>query len=235
MDMQATLLGIPVSQIHGPEKVTGRTRFAADVDLPGMLWGKILRSPHPHARIRRIDAAAAWSVAGVKAVVTGQDAPGHLMGKVLRDMPVLCWDKVRYIGDRVAAVAAETREAAEEAIDLIEVEYQELPAVFDVLEAMKPGAPILHDDASAYDGAPQDILVKDIPNVLNKLTWGKGDIEKGFREADLVLEHTFRIPIHHQGYLEPQSFLVKVDEDGQVDAWSSTKGPFGTRAQFAKA
>ena len=89
MDMQATLLGAPVSQIHGPEKVTGRTRFAADVDLPGMLWGKILRSPHPHARIRRIDASAAWSVPGVKAVVTGQDAPGLLMGKVLRDMPLL--------------------------------------------------------------------------------------------------------------------------------------------------
>src|ERR1043166_237282 len=99
MDMQATLLGAPVSQIHGPEKVTGRTRFAADVDIPGMLWGKILRSPHPHARIRRIDASAAWSVPGVKAVVTGQDVPGHLMGKVLRDMPVLCWDRVRYIGD----------------------------------------------------------------------------------------------------------------------------------------
>ena len=99
MDMQATLLGAPVSQIHGPEKVTGRTRFAADVDIPGMLWGKILRSPHPHARIRRIDASAAWSVPGVKAVVTGQDAPGHLMGKGLRDTPVLCWERVRSSGD----------------------------------------------------------------------------------------------------------------------------------------
>ena len=98
MDMQSTLIGAPVSQIQGPEKVAGRTRFAADVDVPGMLWGKILRSPHPHARIRRMDASAAWSVSGVKAVVTGQDAPGHCMGKVLRDMPVLCWDRVRYIG-----------------------------------------------------------------------------------------------------------------------------------------
>ncbi|HAI09693.1 MAG TPA: hypothetical protein DCM17_10220, partial [Dehalococcoidia bacterium] len=109
--MQSTIIGAPVTQIEGPSKVTGQTRYAADVDLPGMLWGKILRSPHPHARIVGIDASKAWSVPGVKAVVTGQDAPGHLMGKVLRDMPVLCWDRVRYIGDRVAAVAAETPEA----------------------------------------------------------------------------------------------------------------------------
>ena len=108
--MQSTVIGAPVSRIEGAEKVTGQTHFAADVNLPGMLWGKILRSPHPHARIRGIDASAAWRVPGVKAVVTGPDAPGHLFGKVLQDMPVLCWDRVRYIGDRVAAVAAETRE-----------------------------------------------------------------------------------------------------------------------------
>ena len=124
---------------------------------------------------------------------------------------------------------------AEEAINLIDVEYEELPAVFDVLEAMKPDAPVLHDNAPGYDGAPADIMAPAGGNVLNKLTWGKGDVDKGFREADVVLEHPFRIPIHHQGYLEPQSFLVKIDDDGKVDAWSSTKGPFGTRAQFAKA
>ena len=100
---------------------------------------------------------------------------------------------------------------------------------------MKPGAPVLHDNAPAYDGAPADIMAPAGGNVLNKLTFGKGDIEKGFAEADLVLEHTFRMPIHHQGYLEPQSFLVKIDDDGTVNAWASTKGPFGTRGQFAKA
>jgi CO/xanthine dehydrogenase Mo-binding subunit len=94
MDMPVTMIGAPVAQIAGPDKVTGRTRFAADVEVPGMLWGKILRSPHPHARIRRMDASAAWRVPGVKAVVTGQDTSGHLMGKVLRDTPVLCWDRV---------------------------------------------------------------------------------------------------------------------------------------------
>ena len=199
------------------------------------LWGKILRSPYPHARIKSIDTSKAWKVPGVKAIVTGKDEPEHYQGKSIRDIPVLCWDKVRYIGDKVAAVAAESRDAAEEAINLIDVEYEELPAVFDVLEAMKPGAPVLHDNAPAYDGAPAEIMAPAGGNVLNKLTFGKGDIEKGFAEADLVLEHTFRMPIHHQGYLEPQSFLVKIDDDGTVNAWASTKGPFGSRGQFAKA
>jgi CO/xanthine dehydrogenase Mo-binding subunit len=104
-----------------------------------------------------------------------------------------------------------------------------------VIEAMKPGAPVLHDNAPGYDGAPKEIMAAAGANVVNKLTFGKGDIEKGFAEADLVLEHTFRMPIHHQGYLEPQSFLVKIEDDGKVNAWASTKGPFGTRGQFAKA
>jgi CO/xanthine dehydrogenase Mo-binding subunit len=230
-----SIIGTSVGRVEGAEKVSGQAVYAADVHFPDALWGKILRSPYPHARIVSIDTSKAWKVDGVKAIVTGKDEPNHYQGKSIRDIPCLCWDKVRYIGDRVAAVAAETREAAEEALNLVEVEYEQLPAVFDVLEAMKPDAPVLHDNAPSYDGAPADIMVAGGTNVLNKLTWGKGDIEKGFREADLVLEHTFRIPIHHQGYLEPQSFLVKIEDDGKVNAWAATKGPFGTRAQFAKA
>jgi len=231
----ASIIGAAVGRVEGAEKVSGQAVYGADVHFRDTLWGKILRSPYPHARILRIDTSKASQVPGVKAIVTGKDEPDHYQGKSIRDIPVLCWDKVRYIGDKVAAIAAESREAAEEAIDLIDVEYEELPAVFDVLAAMKPGAPILHDDAPSYDGAPADIMAGAGSNVLNKLTWGKGDIEKGFAEADVVLEHTFRIPIHHQGYLEPQSFMVKINDDGSVDGWASTKSPFGTRAQFAKA
>jgi len=231
----ASIIGAAVGRVDGAEKVSGQAVYGADVHFRDTLWGKILRSPYPHARILRIDTSKASQVPGVKAIVTGKDEPDHYQGKSIRDIPVLCWDKVRYIGDKVAAIAAESREAAEEAIDLIDVEYEELPAVFDVLAAMKPGAPILHDDAPSYDGAPADIMAGAGSNVLNKLTWGKGDIEKGFAEADVVLEHTFRIPIHHQGYLEPQSFMVKINDDGSVDGWASTKSPFGTRAQFAKA
>jgi CO/xanthine dehydrogenase Mo-binding subunit len=230
-----SIIGAGVGRVEGAEKVSGQAVYAADVHFADALWGKILRSPYPHARILDIDTSKAWKLEGVKAIVTGKDEPNHYQGKSIRDIPCLCWDKVRFVGDRIAAVAAETHEVAEEALNLIEVEYEQLPAVFDPVEAMKPDAAILHDDASAYDGAPQDIMVKDVPNVCNRLTWGKGDVDKGFREADLVLEHTFRIPIHHQGYLEPQAFLVKIEADGQIVAWSSTKGPFGTRSQFAKA
>ena len=230
-----SIIGARVGRVEGVEKVNCRAIYGADVHFPDALWGKILRSPYPHARIARIDTSKVWQVPGVKSVVTGKDEPNHYQGKSIRDIPVLCWDRVRYIGDRVAAVAAESVEAAEEGLNLIEVEYQELPAVFDVLDAMKPGAPVLHDNAPGYDGAPADIMAPAGGNLVNKLSWGKGDIEKGFREADLVLEHQFRIPIRHQGYLEPQSFLVKIEADGKINAWSSTKSPFGTRAQFAKA
>ncbi len=230
-----SVIGAPIGRVEGTEKVSGHATYAADVRLPGTLWAKVLRSPHPHARITRIDASRARKAEGVRGVVTGKDVTGSYMGRVIRDIPVLCWDKVRFVGDRVAAVAADTLEAAEAALELIEVRYEELPAVFDPLEAMQPGAPRLHDDVAGYDGAPEDILIPDVPNGLNRLTWGKGDIEQGFREADLVLEHTFRIPIRHQGYIEPQTALVSIDDDGRVQAWVSTKSPYSTRSQLAKA
>jgi CO/xanthine dehydrogenase Mo-binding subunit len=235
MANSSSIIGAAVGRVEGADKVSGTAIYGADVHFADALWGKILRSPYPHARIKHIDTSKAWKVAGVKAIVTGKDEPERFQGKSIRDIPVLCWDKVRFVGDRVAAVAADDKDAAEEACSLIDVEYEELPAVFDVLEAMKPDAPVLHDDAPAYDGAPKDIMAPAGGNIVNKLTFGKGDIEKGFAEADLVLEHTFCMPIHHQGYLEPQAFLVKIENDGTVSAWASTKGPFGTRAQFAKA
>src|SRR2546429_7267902 len=225
MDMHATMIGAPVSQIQGPDKVAGRTHFAADVNVPGMLWGKIRRSPHPHARIRRIDASAAWSVPGVKAVVTGQDAPGHYMGKVLRDMPVLCWDRVRYIGDRVAAVAAETPEAADEALLRIDVDYEVLPAVFDPMEAMRPEAPLLHDDVASYAGAPLDVLAQDVHNGQTRLVWGKGDVVAGLSQAEGILEHSFAVPSRPQGSLEPFTSVIAIDEAGRLHAWCPSKAP----------
>lgn len=228
-------IGKPIPRVEGPHKVTGKAIYAADISLPGMLWGKILRSPHPHARILRIDASRARELPGVKAVITGQEIPGHYVGKLIRDMPVLCWDKVRFVGDRVAAVAAETLEAAEQALDLIHVEYEVLPAVLDPLEAMQEGAPRIHEDVASYGGAPRERLALDVPNGLTRLAWSKGDTVRGFREADLVLEHTFRIPARHQGYIEPHAGVLAIEPDGRVQVWASTKQPFGTRAQLAKA
>ncbi len=235
MAKNSSIIGAGVGRVEGVEKVNGSAVYGADVHFADALWGKILRSPYPHARIKSIDVSKAWKVPGVKAIVTGKDEPERYQGKSIRDIPVLCWDKVRFVGDRVAAVAAEDKDAAEEACSLIDVEYEELPAVFDVLDAIKADAPVIHDNAPGYDGAPKEIMAPAGGNIVNKLTFGKGDIEKGFAEADLVLEHTFRMPIHHQGYLEPQSFLVKIEADGIVNCWASTKGPFGTRGQFAKS
>ena len=229
------VIGKAVTREEGGDKVSGRTLYTADVHLPGLLWGKILRSPYPHARIDRIDTRKAQQVTGVNAVITGADVKGCLIGKQIRDMPALCWDKVRFIGDRVAAVAAETIDAAEEALSLIEVDYQELPAVFDPLAAMQQDAPRLHENVSAYGGAPKELLALDLPNGLTRLSWRKGDVEQAINQADVVLEHTFRIPARHQGYLEPHAAIVSIDADDRIQVWVSAKNPFGVRSQMAKA
>ena len=194
-----SVIGTAVERAEGPDKVTGRSIYAADINPSGVLWGKILRSPHPHARIRSIDASRAQKVPGLKAIVTGQDVPGRFIGKTFRDMPVLCWEVVRFVGDRVAAVAAETIDAAEEALSLIDVAYDELPAVFDPLKAMQPDAPRIHENPAGYDGILKSEPARDVPNGLTRLVWRKGDVEQGFRAADLVLEHTFSSPARHQG------------------------------------
>ncbi|MGZ9130872.1 MAG: xanthine dehydrogenase family protein molybdopterin-binding subunit, partial [Candidatus Binatia bacterium] len=227
-------VGASVPRAEAGDKVSGQSIYAADVKLPGLLWAKILRSPHPHARIVRVDTSKAEKVAGVKAIITGADVRGLLIGKQIRDLPVLCWDKVRFIGDRVAAVAAETVDAAEEAIQLIDVNYEILPAVFDPLQAMAPDAPQIHDNVAEYDGAPKNILAADLRNGLTRLAWKKGDIEQGFRDADLVFEHTFNIPARHQGYLEPHAATVAIEPDGRVQVWAGVKNPFGVRSQLSK-
>jgi CO/xanthine dehydrogenase Mo-binding subunit len=228
------VVGTAVPRAEGSDKVSGRTLYAADVNLPGTLWAKILRSPHAHARILNIDVSKAQRIRGVKAILTGSEVQGHLIGKQIRDMPVLCWDRVRFVGDRVAAVAAESVDAAQEAVNVIDVDYESLAAVFDPLEAMQLSAPRLHDDVTVYDGGPKDKLAPDLHNGLTRLAYKKGDVEKGFREADLVLEHVFHIPGRHQGYLEPHAALVAIDPDGRIQVWISAKNPFGVRSQLAK-
>jgi len=231
---EQNVVGTAVPRGEGGGKVSGATVYAADVKLPGLLWAKFLRSPHPHAYIRNVDISKAEKVHGVRAIITGADVKGFLVGKQIRDMPVLCWDKVRFVGDRVAAVAAEIPDAAEEAVHLIDVEYEPLPAVFDPMEAMAPSAPKLHDDVAVYDGAPKQILATDLHNGLTRLSWNKGDIQKGFQAADLVLEHTFRVPARHQGYLEPHAASLAIEPDGRIEVWASVKNPFGVRSQLAK-
>jgi carbon-monoxide dehydrogenase large subunit len=229
------IVGTPVARAEGAEKVSGRTRYAADVDCQGALWAKILRSPYPHAKLLRVDVSKARSVPGVRAIVTGEDAKNCYIGKQIRDMPVLCWDVVRFIGDRVAAVAAETCDAAEEGVSLIDVEYEQLPALYDPRDAMAAEAPLLHEEVSSYGGAPKDTLALDVRNGLTRLAWRKGDVDRGFLQADLILEHTFQIPPRHQGYLEPHSSTVAIEPGGRIQVWISAKNPFGIRTQLAHA
>ena len=181
---------------------------------PACFGARFCAVPIP-TRIRRIDASAAWGVPGVKAVVTGQDIPGHFMGKVLRDMPVLCWDRVRYIGDRVAAVAAETPDAAEEALLRIDVDYEVLPAVFDPMEAMRPDA-LCSMMMSRPTPERRSTCWRRTCTTVKRGWRGPGDVE-GFRQAEVILEHTFSpVPSRHQGYLEPFTSVIATDDDGRI-------------------
>jgi CO/xanthine dehydrogenase Mo-binding subunit len=221
-----------LARVDGASKVTGRALYAGDVRLPGMLWGAVLRSPHPHARITRIDASAARQLPGVHAVLTGEDVAGVRYGRSISDIPILAHERVRFVGEPVAAVAAEDSAIAQAALGEIQVEYDELPAVLDPDEATAPGAPLLHPDHRTYRGANQDL--PDIPNLLSYQVIRHGDPDAGFGQADLVLEHTYESPMQHQGYLEPQTCVVFVEGDGVTRIWASNKSPFVLRDRLAR-
>lgn len=190
-------VGQPIPRVEGPAKVEGLSKYAADVSRPGILWGKTLRSPLPHARILNIDTSRARRVPGVKAVITAHDVSSRLVGASLKDMPVLARDKVRYVGEEVAAVAAIDADTAAEAIALIHVDYEELPAVFDPLEAMKPDAPLIHPEYATYEGPSSK--APELRNVQTLVQQGKGDIDKGFADSDYVFENTYQTQMVHQG------------------------------------
>lgn len=227
-------IGKAAPRIEGVQKVSGKARYTVDHLLPGTIWGKVLRSPHPHARIVRIDTSRAESQPGVIAVVTAADIPTVLTGRRLRDMPMLAKDRVRFIGEKVAVVAAEDRDVAQEAAQLIEVEYEEIPAVFDPLVAITEGAPQLHEGLKDYKGLPR--LAASINNVYSHEQWVMGDIEQGFRDADHILEDTFTTQHVHQSYLEPHSSLISIDkESGVIHVWVSNKAPYQTKQSLADA
>jgi CO/xanthine dehydrogenase Mo-binding subunit len=225
------VVGTRPSRPDGLDKVTGRAKFGADANAPGMLVGKILRSPHPHARIRRINTAKAAKLPGVKAIVTADDFRER--DPSLRDVlhNVMARGKALYDGHAVAAVAATTSSIARKALQLIEVDYEILPHVTDVDAAMKPGAPILHSDmiTANVDPAP-----KKASNIAARHEFGHGDPEVGFKAADLVIERTFKTEATHQGYIEPHACLASVGSDGQGELWVCTQGHFMVRNTCAE-
>ena len=226
-------VGRPVTREDGPDKVSGSHIYPADVILPGMIWGKVLRSPYPHAKILSIDTSRAERLTGVHAVVTGRDTKGMRVGRFLQDVPPLAEDRVRFVGEKVAAVAAEDPDTAEEALNLIDVEYELLPAVFDALEAMQPGAPLVHEGPLSYESPSGPVQPQG--NIVYHNTWSGGNLERGFQESDLIFEHTFTTPWVHQGYMEPYSCIVDVDGSGQIQVWANNKQPFRLRWQLAGA
>ena len=225
----------------GYDKVTGKALYGADISLPGMVFGKVLRSPHPHARIRSIDTSKAEAHPQILAVATAADLAGaeDKMGEVGEEVyislkyacdNILASDKVLYKGHAVAAVAAANAHVAEEALALIDVDYEVLPAVSNVEDAMAPGAPILHEHmttASMGDDVPVGT------NIADHQQFALGDVERGFQQADLVIEREFRTRTVHQGYIEPHNGSAWWSPDGRVTVWCSSQGHFGIRDRIA--
>lgn len=229
-----SLVGKSVRRLDAIEKVTGKATFTTDMSLPGMLYARVLRSPHPHAKIMHIDTSEAEKLPGVKGVATWQNTPREpfnatgAMAFDLPDMPPPILDQyifdnvVRYVGDEVAAVAAVSEQVAEEAVKLIKVDYEPLPAVFDPFEAMKPEAPDIHRCPVAKNmvGGP--------------ITFEFGNIEEGFQQCDSIIEETFKVPVQKQVQLETQAALAQVSPNGKITVWSTTQAPHPAKMILSK-
>jgi CO/xanthine dehydrogenase Mo-binding subunit len=237
-------VGLAIPRPDGAEKVTGRIQYVADMQPRGLLHAKLLRSPHAHARIVRIDTSRARALPGVRAVLTAADIPGLKKKAPTRAHAVLAIDRVVFVGQPVAAVAADELSIAEEALDLIEVEYDVLPAAIDPLRSMQVGAPPVAEagteadtsEALAHSGVAagkNEAAPAKAVNIAQQSRLARGDTAKGFAESDLVVENTYRVPMVHQGYLEPHAALAEWDSTGLLTLWSSTQGSFNTRSEVA--
>ena len=226
-------VGKSVPRVDAATKVRGEAAFLDDMSLPGMLYGKVLRSRFAHARILSIDTSEAEKLPGVKAVVTGKDLP-VIHGESFVDEPFLALGKVRYMGEAVAAVAAVDEVTAEAALDLIRVEYEELPALFDPQEAMKPGAPLIHEAINPYTHPP---IIEPVPdsNICNHFQLVAGDVDQGFREADLIFEDTFTTPMQQHCSLETHGTIAQVDTAGKITLWTTNDSPYRCRKEVADA
>lgn len=213
-----SVIGRKVRRRDAIDKATGRAAYADDISLPNMLYGRALRSAYPHALIKGIDCSAAERVPCVVAVLTAKDVPGlNRYGLVYLDQPVLADDKVRCLGDAVALVVAESERAAEEALGLIQVDYEELPGVFSAEEALKPGAPVVHEKG----------------NLVQHTKVRKGDVAAGFAQSEVVVENTFRTQCVEHAYLEPECSVAALDHHGNLTVWTSTQYVFRDRRQIA--
>ena len=229
------VIGTPVERVDGPEMLCGQSLYGPDVKLPGMLWGKILRSPVPHAKILRVDVEKAKKHPGVKSVICAKDVPARRYGYAIEDEHILAIDKVHYVGQPVAAVAAVDEDIAEEALSLIEVEYEELPAVFEAEEAIRDGAPLVHDDLDQLH-ARSVYLASWYPvkgtNIIHQASNERGNVEAALQKADYVFDDTFRPSQIHHSYMEPHATLVAV-RGGVITVWTCSQEVFELRTVMA--
>ncbi len=240
-ERQLKIVGTRPLRPDGVDKVTGRAKFGADLHVANMLIGKVLRSPHAHARIKSIDVSKAQALLGVKAVITSADLcdlpsefiPAGEMMVNYRDMTrnVMAREKALYEGHAVAAVAAINEAVATQALKLIEVEYEVLPHVLDVAKAMEPDAPLLHEEMYTIGVEPRPARSS---NIAKRVEFSLGDVAAGFAKADVVVEREFDTQPVHQGYIEPHACLASVSEDGQAELWCTTQGQFIVRSFCAR-
>jgi len=213
-------VGKPIDRKDGRGKVTGETKFFSDMALPNMLWAKVVRSKYPHALIKTIDTSKAEALSGVAAVLTYKDVTGqNAFGILTPDQPVLCHDKVRYLGDAIAVIAAETKETAEEAAQLVEVEYEPLPVVTDPIEALKPDAPKVHSHG----------------NLMRHASFKTGNVDRAFRDAAVVVENTFHTGRQMHMYLETEAGLGMLDEKGNIVLYAGGQSPYRDQMQISRA
>jgi CO/xanthine dehydrogenase Mo-binding subunit len=214
---QFKYIGRSVARVDGIDKVTGKAKFVGDITVPGMLYGKILRSPYPHARIVSIDTKQAEALPGVVAVLTAADLAD--VNPIYNGRPVIAIEKVRYAGEPVAAVAAQDPASAEEGLSLIQVEYQELPAVTGIAAALKNGAPVVHEGKHGNIGTHEKVV--------------RGNVDEGFAQSDEIVEDTFTFPMVYHYAMEPHSVIAHYG-DGEITVWSSAQHPFQVRGDIAR-
>jgi len=220
LDLDSKWVGKPISRKDARGKVTGETKFFSDMDFPNMLYAKVARSKYPHAKIKSINVEKAKSVPGVVAVLTHKDVTGlNGFGILLPNHPVLCFDRVRYLGDSIAVVAAETLEAAAKGAEAVEVEYEPLPVVSDPIEAMKPDSPKLHEKG----------------NILRHATVRVGDVDSAFREAAVIVENTYRTGRQMHMYLETEAGVAMLDDQGRVVLYVGGQSPYRDQMQVSRA
>jgi carbon-monoxide dehydrogenase large subunit len=221
---------VAIIRLEGNEKVIGESVFAGDMHLDGTLVGKILRSKVAHARIKHILTSRAAELPGVRAVITGQDFPSANIGVTVKDEVVMPRDKIRYIGEPIAAVAAVDEETAMQALKLIELDLEELPGIFSAEEGLAENAQLIHENWQDYSTS---MPLRRNGNIVSHVSIKKGNVDQGFAESDIIVEDLFSLPLVHHAPMEPKAAVANLDPSGKLTVWCSTQSPFAIRHGLA--